>query len=86
MSTVPPKDVISDPSFTFQYLVHQRKSSVTMQNTLPAEYMEFAANRGFSSTIKKGHSFIERQVQTIQKLLARCDEDGTNYHLALQEL
>ena len=55
------------------------------------EYMEFVSNWGFSITTSsphypKGHGFIERQVQTIKKLLARCDENGTNYHLALQEL
>ena len=34
----------------------------------------------------KGHGFIERKVQIIKNLFNRCDEDGTNHQVALQEL
>ena len=34
----------------------------------------------------RDHGFIERQVQIIKKFFNRCDEDGTNHQVALQEL
>ena len=63
-----------------------------MQQTSPAENTRNLLPTGdspwttSSPHYPKGHGFIERQVKTIKKMFARCDEDSTNYYLALQEL
>ena len=55
------------------------------------EYKNLAAQYGFKVTTSrsyhpKGHGFIERQIQTIKKILIKCEMDGTNPHLAMLEL
>ena len=92
MSSIASKDVVSAWSFCFPVLgTPEEIICDKAKYFITCEYVKFAAHWGFSITTcnphyPKGHSFIERQVQGIKKLLARCDEDGTNYHLALKEL
>ena len=55
------------------------------------EYKNFAVQYGFKLTTSspyhpKGHGFIERQVQTIKKILIKCELDGTSPHMAMLEL
>ena len=55
------------------------------------EYHNFAAEYGLklitsSPYYPKGHGFIQRQVQTINNLLKRCDGDGTDHYLTLLQL
>ena len=54
-------------------------------------YKNFAAQYGFKFTNSspyhpKGHGFIKRQLQTIKKILIKCEMDGTSPHLAMLEL
>ena len=92
MSSVTPKDVISALSFCFS--IHGTPEEIICDNATNftrREYKEFITNWGFVLTASsphypKGHGFIEREVQTIEKLFARCDEDNINDYLALQEL
>ena len=91
MSSMTSKDVISSLCFCFSVLGTQEEIiSDNATNFTSRDYKEFATNWGFILTTSsphypKGHGFIERQVQTIKKLFARCDEDNANYYLALQE-
>ena len=55
------------------------------------EYKNFPAQYGVRLTSSrpyhpKGHGFIERQVQTIKKILIKCELDGTSPHMAMLEL
>ena len=55
------------------------------------EYQDFVAKYGFklttgSSYYPEGHWFIERQVQTINNPLNKCDGDDTDHYLALLQL
>ena len=92
MASMTSKDVISAQRFCFSLLgTPEEIISDNETNFTSRDYMEFATNWGFILTTSslhypKGHGFIERQVQTIMKLFTRCDEDKTNYYLALQEL
>ena len=52
------------------------------------EYKNFAAQYGFMLTTSspynpKGHGFIERQIQTIKKILIKCEMDGTSPHMTM---
>ena len=86
------KDVISALSFCFSILgTPEDIICDNATNFTSREYKEFTTNWGFilttnSSHYPNGQGFIERQVQTIKKLFARCDEDNTNYYLAVHEL
>ena len=92
MSATSSKNVISALSFCFSVL--GTPEEIICDNATyftSRECKEFAEIQGFTITTSsphypKGHGFIERQVQTIEKLFTRCDQDGTNYQLALQEL
>ena len=86
------KDVISALSFCFSVLgTPEEIICDNATNFTSRDHKEFSTNCGFILTTSsphfpKGHGFIKWQVQTIKKLFARCDEDNTNYYLALQEL
>ena len=92
MSSTSSKNVVSALSFCFSVL--GTPEEIICDNATyftSRECKEFAEIWGFTITTSsphypKGHGFIERQVQTIEKLFTRCDQDGTNYQLALQEL
>ena len=56
-----------------------------------AEFQYFAKRYGFrvitsSPYYPKGHGFIERQVQTVKKILLKCKETGEDPNLALLSL
>ena len=91
MYSVTFKDVISALSFCFSVLgTPEEIICDNATNCNRREYKELAINWGFTPTTSsphypKGRGFIERQGQTIKKLFARCDEDSTNYNLALQD-
>ena len=92
MSATSSKNVISALSFCFSVL--GTPEEIICDNTTyftSRECKEFAEIWGFAITTSsphypKGHGFIKRQVQTIEKLFTRYDQDGINYQLALQEL
>ncbi|CAB3991427.1 transposon Tf2-1 poly [Paramuricea clavata] len=56
-----------------------------------AQFQDLAKRYGFrvvtsSPYYPKGHGFIERQVQTVKKILLKCEESGTDPSLALLSL
>ncbi|CAB4017439.1 transposon Tf2-1 poly [Paramuricea clavata] len=56
-----------------------------------AQFQDLAKRYGFrvvtsSPYYPKGHGFIERQVQTVKKILLKCKESGTDPSLALLSL
>ena len=92
MSSMTSKDVISALSFCFSILSTPEEIICgNARNFTSREYKEFVTNWGFilsasSPHYPTGHGFNGRQVQTIKKLFARCDEDNTNYYLPLYQL
>ena len=55
------------------------------------EYKNFASQYQFKLTTSspyhpKGHGFIDRQIQTIKKILINCKLDGTSPYMAMLEV
>ena len=86
------KDVISALSSSFSVFgIPEEIISDNGSQFSAKEYHDFATRYGFRITTSsphypRGHGFIERQVQTIKHIFAKCAEDGSDPHLALLQL
>ena len=85
-------EVISALKFCFsEFGIPEEVISDNGKQFTGRKYQDFAAKYGFKLTTSspyypKGHGFIERQVQTINNLLNKCDGDGRDHYVALLQL
>ena len=92
LAAISSKDVISALKFCFsEYGIPEEVIRDNGPKFTAREYQDFAAQYGFRLTTNspyypKGHSFIERQVQTIKSLLSKCAKDGSDPYLALLQM
>ena len=92
MSSISYKGVISALSFCFS--VRGTPEEIIFDNGTQftsKEYKKVGDKWGFTMTTSsphypRGHGFIEKQVQIINKFFNGCYEDNTNHQVALQEL
>ena len=78
-------------SLLFQNIAMWKRSSLIIGNNLWYRNTRILQHNVFKITSSslyhpKGHGFIERQIQTIKKILIKCEVDGTSPYMVILEL